>query len=190
MFGPARPHWLDQATSPFHLRRKQHSQDARYKLACPPVTIYANAVYYPNYRASLEYPPSSLRLDVISHVFYAFAAISDTGEVYVCDSTAGTKQYLKFSQLDNQEVDCQIPVDGAQGCLQAFAKLKSQYRHLKVILSIGGANGDKVAFANATADDLRRARFASSARNLVDQYSFDGVDSTLDTLAVAANGRS
>jgi hypothetical protein len=52
-------------------------------MTSPPVTMYANAVYYPNYRASIECPPSSLRLDVISHVFYAFAAISDTGEAYV-----------------------------------------------------------------------------------------------------------
>jgi chitinase len=41
-----------------------------------------------------------------------------------------------------------------------------------------------VAFANASTDDSRRARFARSARNLIDQYSFDGIDSTLNTPSV------
>jgi chitinase len=80
-------------------------------------------------------------------------------------------------QLDNTDIDCRLPVDGQQGCLRAFAQLKNQYSHLKLILSVGGANGNKVAFANAASSDSSRARFASSARFLVDQYSFDGIDS-------------
>lgn len=80
MFGPSRPHWLDQASNAFHRRPKDHAQS---KWSSPPMQMYANAVYYPNYRASVECPPSSLRCDIISHVFYAFAAISDSGEIYV-----------------------------------------------------------------------------------------------------------
>lgn len=37
------------------------------------VPLYANAIYYPNWRIYRQQPPSSLRLGFVSHVFYAFA---------------------------------------------------------------------------------------------------------------------
>lgn len=37
------------------------------------IPYYVNAVYYPNYSIYRPRPPSSLSLDYISHVFYAFA---------------------------------------------------------------------------------------------------------------------
>jgi hypothetical protein len=37
------------------------------------ITVYANAVYYPNYRVYRHQPPSSLNFGIISHVIYAFA---------------------------------------------------------------------------------------------------------------------
>ncbi|KAE9989139.1 hypothetical protein EG328_000071 [Venturia inaequalis] len=157
MFGPARPHWLEQASNAFRRRPKDHAQS---KWSSPPMRMYANAIYYPNYRASIECPPSSLRCDIISHIFYAFAAISESGEVY----------------LDNHETDCNISIDGTQGCLRALAQLKSRYGHLKLILSVGGAKGNKTAFSNASSDESRRSRFATSARCLVDRYYFDGID--------------
>lgn len=173
MFGPARPHWL--ATNAFHRRPKGHAQS---KLASPPIQMYANAIYYPNYRASVECPPSSLRCDILSHVFYAFAAISDHGEVYVSVTVEHCvrNDMANRWQLDDQEVDCHMSIDGTQGCLRAFSQLKSRYSHLKLILSIGGAKGSKIAFANASSDSTRCARFARSARTLVDHYSFDGID--------------
>lgn len=39
----------------------------------PPVTIFSNALYYPNWRIYRQQPPSSLNLAFVSHVFYAFA---------------------------------------------------------------------------------------------------------------------
>lgn len=43
------------------------------------IPLFANAVYYPNWRVYGQQPPSSLRLGFVSHVFYAFAwyCISD-----------------------------------------------------------------------------------------------------------------
>jgi hypothetical protein len=39
----------------------------------PLITMYINAVYYPNWRVYRNQPPSSLNFAMISHVFYAFA---------------------------------------------------------------------------------------------------------------------
>lgn len=38
----------------------------------PAVRVYINAAYYPNWRVYRNQPPSSLKLGVLSHVFYAF----------------------------------------------------------------------------------------------------------------------
>src|ERR1700712_4570633 len=82
-------------------------------------------------------------------------------------------------QLSNEYADCQMPIDGTQGCLRAFAQLKVQYTHLKLILSVGGAGSNAAAFAAMAADSSKRNIFASSCRGLLDQYSFDGIDSMI-----------
>jgi hypothetical protein len=71
MFGPSRPHWLNQATQGL---KRHHGKSKMEKAFPPPVEMYTNAVYYFNQRALVNEPPSSLRADIISHVFYAFAA--------------------------------------------------------------------------------------------------------------------
>jgi hypothetical protein len=37
------------------------------------ISLFANAVYYPNWRVYTKQPPSSLKLGFVSHAFYAFA---------------------------------------------------------------------------------------------------------------------
>ena len=37
------------------------------------LNMYANGVYYPNWRIYKQQPPAILNFNVISHVFYAFA---------------------------------------------------------------------------------------------------------------------
>ncbi|KAF2400371.1 glycoside hydrolase [Trichodelitschia bisporula] len=122
--------------------------------------MFINAVYYPNYRVYRNQTPSSLRLDIVSHVFYAFAGLKSDGTVYLSDEYA----------------DTQISVDGTQGCLRAFVGLKRQYTHLKIILSIGGGSSDPATFASVAADPTTRERFGASARELVDAYGLDGID--------------
>jgi hypothetical protein len=75
MFGPSRPHWLTQAT---HGSKRRQDKDGKTKMETyfpPPVAMYTNAVYYFNQRALSNELPSSLRADIISHVFYAFASL-------------------------------------------------------------------------------------------------------------------
>ncbi|KAI9720405.1 MAG: hypothetical protein M1812_002911 [Candelaria pacifica] len=125
----------------------------------PPLSMYANAVYYANWRIYKQEPPSSLKLGCISHVFYAFAWVKPDGTVYLSDEWA----------------DSQIEVDGTWGCLRALAKLKQENPHVKLILSIGGGAASQ-HFAPVANDQTARHRFAHSAMELINAYGFDGID--------------
>jgi chitinase len=82
-----------------------------------------------------------------------------------------------LSQLSDEWADGQIEVDGAHGCLRAFAALKRQYQHLKVILSVGGGGKGSEPFAAVAANPQTRGQFALTARELVAAYGIDGIDS-------------
>jgi chitinase len=84
--------------------------------------------------------------------------------------------HLTNRQLGDLNVDTILPVDGTQGCLQAFSLLKQRNSHLKLILSVGGATGG-ANFAAVAADPTKRLTCANTARSLIDQYRFDGIDS-------------
>ena len=67
-----------------------------------------------------------------------------------------------------------------QGCLAALAKLKqsSPAQDLKIILSVGGGGKGSEGFVGAAGSELSRQTFARRARETVDRYGFDGIDST------------
>ncbi|KAF7594564.1 hypothetical protein BBP40_008831 [Aspergillus hancockii] len=119
---------------------------------------YANAVYYPSWRVYSGQIPSSLKLSVISHVFYGFLRPLEDGSICSLD----------------KYVDTQIRVDGENGCLNAFKKLKGEHSHLKVLVSFGGTSGSST-FPVLAAEEGSRRTFASAARDLVDEYGFDGI---------------
>lgn len=118
-----------------------------------------NGVYYPSWRIYRDLPPSSLQLDCVTHVYYAFVLVNEEGELVFMDEWA----------------DCQIDADGAQGCLAAVAQLKEAKPGLKVLVSLGGGTGSG-PFAALAADPGTRAAFAENCRRFVDERGFDGVD--------------
>lgn len=70
-----------------------------------------------------------------------------------------------------------MAVDGTNGCLRAFFKLKRRYPWLRVILSIGGGGKGSENFAIVAGDEIRMSRFVRSAQQLADEYHLDGFDS-------------
>lgn len=72
-----------------------------------------------------------------------------------------------------------MPVDGTQGCLRSFAQLKMQHTGLKVILSVGGGGKGSENFAQVARNPKAVANFVASARQLVDQFQLDGIDSNI-----------
>jgi GH18 family chitinase len=68
-YGPPPPSSMHYMTLP------RHGRPNRLTIADngPTIKLYTNAVYYPNWRVYAQQTPKSLRLNRISHVFYAFA---------------------------------------------------------------------------------------------------------------------
>ncbi|KAI9737139.1 MAG: hypothetical protein M1834_000732 [Cirrosporium novae-zelandiae] len=131
-----------------------------------PASSFVNAIYYPNWHIYKQRPPSSLNLQFITHIFYAFAWVKLDGTVYLSDEYA----------------DTQIPLaGGTRGCLRALFDLKLQYPHLKLILSIGGGGAGSQNFPSAASTKECRARFVESAKTFCNEYGFDGIDIDWET---------
>ena len=80
--------------------------------------------------------------------------------------------------MSDNWADTEIPVDGAYGCISALTSLKARYRHLKIVLSIGGGGAPgSTYFPQVASNDSSRQVFSQAVRDLVDAHGFDGVDS-------------
>lgn len=84
-------------------------------------------------------------------------------------------------QVGDQYADTQLPVDGTFGGLNAFGKLKADNKHLKLLLSVGGAGSGSNNFAAVARNEGARKVFAHTAKKLVTEYGLDGIDSMLLT---------
>ncbi|KAI9931532.1 hypothetical protein MW887_010109 [Aspergillus wentii] len=152
------PHWRRKAA--------EKSKNTNSSIEVP---FYMNAAYYPNWRIYRKQPPSSLRLGFVSHIFYAFAW-------YYCPKGWSQLIYKNGVNLSDEWADTQMPVDGTNGCLRAFAQLKPQYSKMKVILSVGGGGKGSENFASVARNPASVETFARTARALVDQFGLDGID--------------
>ncbi|KAI1393197.1 glycoside hydrolase family 18 protein [Hypoxylon trugodes] len=134
---------------------------------------FVNAVYYPSWRVYKGLPPSTMQLDYINRIYYAFVRLNSDGSLRFLDEFA----------------DCNKEVDGEKGCLGAIAKLKRQRPGLQTLVSVGGGSGS-AEFPDVAADPKRRATFADSCRQFVDQYEFDGVDLDWEHPTTAEEGEN
>ncbi|XXH04393.1 hypothetical protein Hte_010807 [Hypoxylon texense] len=120
---------------------------------------FINAVYYPSWRIYKGLAPSSLQLDCVNQIFYAFTRLNEDGTLKLLDEFA----------------DLTKAVDGERGCLRALAKLKQRKPELRTLVSVGGGSGS-AEFPAMAADAARRATFARECRRFVDEHRLDGVD--------------
>ena len=125
-----------------------------------PSLYYCNAVYYPSWRAYRQQAPSSMNLERISHIFYAFASVKEDGTIY----------------LNDEYADTEIDVNGVKGCLNDLRAIKQQYPHIKTLLSIGGGGKGSAPLPRVAAGEESRSRFAWTAEEIVEVYSLDGID--------------
>jgi chitinase len=115
---------------------------------------------------------SGYRLDPVTtgnltHLLYAFLAICGPGQNAHAATTCKPEQ--DFQLAGTAPLD-----DGA--FTRYFADLKARAPHLKLLASIGGAEGSKPFYA-LTRSPEAQARFVSSVRSfLADHPMFDGVD--------------
>jgi chitinase len=104
---------------------------------------------------------------LLTHVNFAFANLSEDGEVVVGDEAV------------DLEMDFGIEIGGgvedAKGHFGQLRQLKTKNPNLKVLISIGGWSWSK-NFSNVAADPEKRDKFAASAAEFVSTYGMDGVD--------------
>ncbi|KAG8526979.1 uncharacterized protein KY384_008408 [Bacidia gigantensis] len=120
-----------------------------------------NAVYYPNWKALAQKPPSSLNLAHISHILYAFVGVKADGTVY--------------DEYTDENADTKLDLNGALGALGDLQRVKTQNPQIKTILSLGGGSGSE-NFAAAASNPTSRATLANTAKQILDKYQMDGID--------------
>lgn len=84
---------------------------------------------------------------------------------------------LTDQKFSDEYADIEIDLDGVKGCLGDLKTIKQQYPHIKTILSVGGGGEGSAPFPLVANSSIVRSMFAQSAKNMVDAYGLDGIDS-------------
>ena len=112
-----------------------------------------------------NYTVADLPVDKITTVNYAFAKITDAGEVGIFDSWAAVEKPFGPDTWDT-------PIRGNYGALK---RLKDAHPNLEVMISVGGWTlSDK--FSDVALTPASREKFAASCVAFCKKYGFDGVD--------------
>ncbi len=118
------------------------------------------------YGAHDNYYATSIPGDKLTHVNYAFVGLNEASQaVEIYDPWATTDIVYPGDKWDTEY----------KGNLGQLRKLKEQYPHLKVLISVGGWTKSH-GFHAAAASEGSRARAAKNLVDFVVQYGLDGVD--------------
>ena len=101
----------------------------------------------------------------LTHLNYAFAFISESGEIALGDAWADT-QFPYPSDKDDQPL---------KGNFHQFQLLKQAHPSLQTLISIGGWTGS-ATFSDVALTDASRKKFAASVVAFMTRYGFDGAD--------------
>jgi chitinase len=112
-----------------------------------------------------QYFVTDVQASMLTHLNYAFANISDEGEVVVGDPEADTDRVFEGDDED-------APFHGN---FNQLLLLKEQYPHLQTLISVGGWTWSG-KFSDVALTPESREKFAKSARKFMVDYGFDGVD--------------
>ncbi len=124
------------------------------------VAFYAGWAMYDR-----QYFIKDIPADKLTHLNYAFANVSEAGEVILSDEWGDTQ--APFPGDDEN-----APLLGNFHQLQL---LKQAHPNLQIMISVGGWT-QSAHFSDAALTPESRAKFARSAVDFVTKYGFDGVD--------------
>lgn len=99
---------------------------------------------------------------------YIWDGISDTVPI---EAQYFTHLFMAFGQI-NDTHDGIVLADTT--FMRRCAALKESFPHLKVLLSLGGA--EMYGFSEMAADSLKRLAFAKDCKRVIDEFGIDGID--------------
>jgi chitinase len=126
--------------------------------------------------AGRSYRVTNIPGDMLTHINYAFGVISPQEDKCVLgDPVADVQKFYGANESFDHKPDLKDALHGAFG---QFLKLKEQYPHLKVLISIGGWNGSDRFSDVALTEESRQQFVASCVALYFQKYPgvFDGVD--------------
>jgi chitinase len=113
-----------------------------------------------------DYHVADIPADKLTHINYAFANVSESGECILYDSYAATDKFYPGDSWDGGAM---------RGSFHQLNLLKQSHPHLKTLISVGGWTlSSKFPQVASTADG--RERFAQSCVEFMQTYGFDGID--------------
>ncbi|MBK8022916.1 MAG: glycoside hydrolase family 18 protein [Chloroflexi bacterium] len=111
-----------------------------------------------------EYFVADIPADMLTHLNYAFANVSEEGECLVGDPEADTDRVFEGDTKES-----------LRGNFNQLIKLKEAHPHLKTLISVGGWTWS-ARFSDVALTEESRQRFAASCVDFIKRYGFDGVD--------------
>lgn len=134
----------------------------------PPTPVpvqYKKVGYFSSWSTYSNFQVSNIDASQLTHIHYAFANISEAGEMILGDSWADVEKSFP-GDLTTQPI---------KGNFNQFLKLKQQYPHLKTVISVGGWSWSG-KFSDVALTEQSRTIFANSAVQFIVKYGFDGID--------------
>lgn len=131
-----------------------------------PVPVqYKKVGYFSSWSTYSNFQVSNIDASQLTHIHYAFANISEAGEMMLGDSWADVEKSFP-GDLSTQPI---------KGNFNQLLKLKQQYPHLKTVISVGGWSWSG-RFSDVALTEQSRTIFANSAVQFIVKYGFDGID--------------
>ena len=112
-----------------------------------------------------RYNVADIPADELTHVIYAFAAISPEGEVEPFDEFAAVEKSHPGDRWD----------EPLRGSYKQLKLLKERHPHLRTLIAVGGWTLSG-RFSDVAISEESRRRFAASAIAFCKRYGFDGLD--------------